>query len=140
MKSKLILSSLAVAVVAGAALVSTSAVSAYHGSGQPTEGQRAAKTEERKLRMEERLSEAVADGKLTADQKTALDAKLADLNNKRTELRDSDMERDEVRAAMGEVRDELNSWAEQNSIDLQDILPQHQRQGGPGAHNRMGQE
>lgn len=57
------------------------------------------------------LEDAVANGDITAEQRAAIEAK-----------------RDEVEAERTEHRAEMQQWAEENNIDLQDVMPM----GGEG--------
>lgn len=63
------------------------------------------------------IDDAVSDGKLTEDQKTLIEQK-----------------RDELETARESARDELKQWAEDNDIDLQDVMPFR----GMGGHGRGG--
>lgn len=131
MNSKILVGSL-VAVAAGAVFVTTGVVSAHSGLGQNlADEQKVTKMEERKVQMQESLSNAVSEGAITAEQKTILDAKLAAMHDKRLELQNSDATRDEVRDATKTLRDDIKSWADNNNIELGDILPQ-----GPEGHER----
>ena len=141
MKSKLIIPSLvAVAVIGGATLVSTTSAFADFGGHKPSEAQRTEKSEERKLKMEERLSDAVDEGKLTVEQKTLLENKLAAVGEERKASHDSGATRDEMKASMTETRDELKAWAEENNIEFRDVMPQHPQRGEHGQHAREDKE
>lgn len=131
MNSKILVSSI-VAVAAGAAFVSTGIVSAHQGGANLTDEQKVAKMDERKQKMEDRLDSLVTDGKLTAEQRTALDAKLSAMNDKRQALHDSDATRTEVRAAMDTFHAEIKTWADENKITLSDILPGRAEGSGHG--------
>ncbi len=61
------------------------------------------------------LDDAVADGNITAEQKTLIEAK-----------------QDELESARELARDELKQWADSNSIELKDVM------GGMGGHGRGG--
>jgi gas vesicle protein len=63
----------------------------------------------------DRLDDAVADGDITAEQKTLIEQK-----------------QDELQTARETARDELEQWAEDNGIELKDVL------GGMGGHGRGG--
>lgn len=70
--------------------------------------------------MEEKLSTAVSDGKITEAQKQLIINKLQQLHEDRQEQIESlkDKSPEERRAAMKTHRDELQSWAKSNGIDL----------------------
>jgi hypothetical protein len=141
MKSKLIIPSLvAVAVISGATLVSTTSAFADFRVDKLTDTQQAERSEERKLKMEQRLSDAVTEGKITAEQKTLLETKLAAVGEERKASHDSGATRDEMKASMTEARDELKAWAEENNIELRDVMPQHSPRGEHGPHSRKDQE
>jgi Tfp pilus assembly protein PilV len=89
---------------------------------------------EHRATFEERLSEAVADGKLTEDQKAKILAKLDELQSQREANHESfkDMSSEERREAMEKRREELETWAEENDIP-EDYLPFAFGKGhGPG--------
>ena len=73
---------------------------------------------ERKAQLAERLQTAVDDGKLTAEQKTALEAKIAE----------HDAERQTE-------REQMRTWAEEQGIDLSEVMPGG---GGHGGQNGFG--
>jgi hypothetical protein len=62
------------------------------------------------------LDDAVASGDITAEQRALIEAKRDELESERTEH-----------------RDELKQWAEDNNLDLKDIMPM----GGRGGHRGM---
>ncbi len=67
------------------------------------------------------LDDAVADGDLTEDQKTLIEQK-----------------RDELEAKRESNRESLKQWADENDINLQDIMPLGGRgPGGPGGDHPM---
>ena len=103
---------------------------------------------EREAKADERLQALVDDGTITAEQKTAIEAKIAEMKAQRESERDSfkDLSADERKAKMEEKKAELESWAEENGIDLSDLKgvlmggPGGGRgPGGPG-HGPMGDE
>ena len=73
--------------------------------------------------------QAVADGKLTADQKTKILAKHNELKTQmETAMKDNaDATKQERRAAMTKLHTEAKEWAEANDIDAKWLL-----MGGPG--------
>lgn len=91
---------------------------------------------EHQAKLEERLDEAVAEGKLTDDQKSKILAKMKELTNAREGKREAfkDMTKEERRDAMKQHREDLKTWAEANDIP-EEYLPFrfHVRHHGPGA-------
>lgn len=68
-------------------------------------------------RLEVRLSEAVAEGKLTEEQKTKILAKFEELKASRPELSETEEKSpDERKQTRLEKHDELEKWAEENGI------------------------
>lgn len=82
------------------------------------EEERAAHEAERQQRIEDRLTQAVKDGKITEAQKAKIIAKLAELKAERESAREEfkNMTHDERRAHMEQKRDELKQWAEDNGL------------------------
>jgi hypothetical protein len=78
---------------------------------------------EHKAQITERLADLVEDGTITNEQKTLLEAKLEEHRQKREELRNQDLSRQEHRDAMSELRDDFKQWLDDNGIDLDAILP-----------------
>ncbi len=72
-------------------------------------------------RLEERLNQAVKDGKITESQKQAILAKHKELQEKRLQNKQDwqNMTPEQRRQAMQEQSQELKSWASQNNIDLE---------------------
>lgn len=68
--------------------------------------------------IEERLTELVADGKLTEDQKSKILAKQAELKAQLEEEHEAlkDKTKEERRAVIEQKREELKAWAEENNI------------------------
>ncbi len=82
---------------------------------------------EHKKLLEEKLAQAVEDGKLTEDQKTKLLAKMEEMHQARDAAKDKAMENRQAK------RDEFKKWAEQNGINLDEVLP-----APAGEHGRKG--
>ncbi len=85
-----------------------------------------------------RLQELVDNGTITAEQKTALQAKLDEMEAKRDALRDQDLSREEIRAQMETVSTEFEAWATEQGIDLKAIRPVGMSMGmhmGHGGHH-----
>lgn len=90
---------------------------------QVFEEERAAREAEREQRVEERLTQAVADGKITEEQKTKILAKLEELHAKREAWKDKTPE--ERKTAIKQLHDELRQWAEDNGVPLGYVMPMH---------------
>lgn len=73
---------------------------------------------EHQQKMEEPLTELVAEGKLTEDQKSKILAKHAELKAQMKEEHGAlkDKTKEERRALFDQRRDELKAWAEENDI------------------------
>lgn len=104
--------------------------------------------EEMKARNEERLAEAVAAGEITEEQKQLILDKQAELHAKRQSER-ADMQsltEEERKAAMQAKRDEMDSrrteletWAQENGIDMKYLMMGGRRGhgfGGPGRFDK----
>lgn len=77
---------------------------------------RGERQEQMKAKFEERLEQAVADGKITAEQKQLILAKQAEMQANRGQWQDLTPE--ERKAKMGEHKEEMKTWAEENGLDL----------------------
>ena len=71
---------------------------------------------ENQTRFEDKLSEAVENGDLTEDQKQLILTKKAEVQEKPGELEGLSLE--ERRTVMEKHKKEMESWAEENGIDL----------------------
>ena len=96
-------------------------------------------------RYEDRLTQAVKDGKLTEAQKTKILAKHKELVAKFESTKDSlkDKTPEERRAALDAQRTEVEQWANDNGIDAKWLMPfgGHGRHGfGHGIHRGLGSE
>ncbi len=155
----------AVAVVGSAGLAATQAVSAAtndSSTGQTTivdriaskfglnkddvqkvfDEERTAHEAERQAKQSERLQKLVDKGTITADQKTKIEAKIAELQSKREAERDGfkDLTGDERKAKMDAAKAELEQWANENGIDLTKLKGIFMGGGrgfghGPGVHD-----
>jgi polyhydroxyalkanoate synthesis regulator phasin len=81
-----------------------------------------------------KLQELVDNGTLTADQKTALQAKQEEMHSAMESLRDQNLSREEMRTKMEDGRTEFEAWAKDQGIDLESIRPE----GGMGMGHRGG--
>jgi hypothetical protein len=80
--------------------------------------------------MEQRLSQAVTDGKITEAQKQAILVKFAEMKNNMPVKIDGfkNMSQEQRRQAMESKHTELESWAQQNGISLEtlrELMPHH---------------
>lgn len=90
-------------------------------------------------KLSERLSQAVADGSLTQDQKDAILAKHDEMQADREAMRweFDDMSREERREKMQERHQEMLSWASENDIDPQYLSIVSGNYGPRGRHAMM---
>lgn len=103
---------------------------------------REARHEEMHAQCEASLDEAVEDGKITEEQKQELQTLL---DKKKAVHEDAkDLTPEERREAMETHHNELTKWAQDNDVDLKDILGHtpgegggHEKRHGPG-HRMMG--
>jgi hypothetical protein len=150
-------SSLAVAGIGGSSIVSA-ATTSTSSSSDPTSSlvsklaskfnlnksdvqavfdeDRTARDAERQQKVEAELSQAVTDGKLTADQKTKILAKIKEVKATMEANRDSmkDKTEAELKSAMDSERTSLESWAKENNIPTEylRLLGPGGGHGGPG--------
>lgn len=90
-------------------------------------------------RMDERLSQLVSEGTITTDQKQALLDKHVEMRAEHEELMANwDSLTEEERLATHDAhRDELQAWAEENGLDLSEVLGIGKFHGGI-KHHGMG--
>ncbi len=143
--SKNLLAGVAVTTVAAGSIIGIGAASAHGGFGN---GDNVAsevaqkfnlneeevkqffedKHQERETEMEakrsERLQALVDAGTITADQKTALEAKSEEMHTLRESFRDQDLTREQMHDKMKEARDSFKTWANEQGIDLEAIRPE----------------
>lgn len=81
--------------------------------------------QEMQQKLEDRLSKAVSDGKITEQQKTLILNKVQEMQSNKESLKDKTPE--ERRSLMKAKHDELTQWAKDNNIPLQYLHPM----GGP---------
>lgn len=87
----------------------------------------AARAAEHKQKLEERLTQAVKDGKLSEEQKTKILAKFDEEKSFRELLKNKS--EDERKAAMKQHRLDLQQWAADNDIDVK-LLKFGHKHGG----------
>lgn len=78
--------------------------------------ERTERQQQMQTRFEERLDQAVSDGKINQEQKQAILAKKAEMQENRGELKDLSFQ--ERKQKMEEHRGEMRAWVEANGIDL----------------------
>jgi hypothetical protein len=76
---------------------------------------------EREAEQKEKLAAAVSDGTLTQAQADHITAALAEIKTLRGDS-EPRTESDETRQAIKEKMDALRSWAEENDIDMRDLM------------------
>lgn len=80
---------------------------------------------EHEQKLKDKLDQAVKDGKMTQAQADQIVAKLKELKDFRTSLKDKTPQ--ERHEALKDKRDELRQWAKDNNIPLRYLMPL----GGP---------
>lgn len=92
---------------------------------------RTAREAEREKRMAERLQTLVDEGVITSAQKTAIEAKQKELKTSREADRDTmkNLSDEQRKAKMDEKKNELETWAKEQGIDLTKLKGIF---GGPG--------
>lgn len=95
--------------------------------------------QQHRAHLEERLTTAVEEGKITEEQKQAILKKMDEIKGKMEKLRD--LPAAERREALRNLRQELKDWAKDNNIDLGLIGcgPGMHGPGGPMGEGHMGQ-
>lgn len=99
------------------------------------EEERAARETQRQQNLEERLTKAVEDGKLTEEQKAKILAKLEELRAAREEWKDKTPE--ERHEAKHELHEELTQWAEDHDVPLEYFKFIHHRGNNIGVHIKV---
>lgn len=91
------------------------------------------------LKIEERLTQAVADGKITEDQKDKILAKMKELKAQRESNRDKfmDMTDDERHEAIKSEAESLKTWADENDIPME-YVGVHMKVRGDAPHGPEG--
>lgn len=89
---------------------------------------------ERQAKASERLQSLVDDGTITAEQKSAIETKMAELKSKREANREEfkNLSEDERKAKMDEKRTELEAWATEQGLDLTKLKGIFGGHHGPG--------
>jgi homospermidine synthase len=90
---------------------------------------------EMEKRYEEQLSTYVSEGKITEDQKKLILAKHEEMEKNRPEMGEmKNLTQEERKAKMDEKRQEMETWAAANGIDMQYMMGMGKGMGGPGFH------
>ena len=86
---------------------------------------------EHKAKQEERLSQAVKDGKLTEDQKTKILAKAEEMKSQMEAHMDEmkDKTPEERKALMEKHRTDIEKWASDNGIPMEYLMFSHSKSG-----------
>lgn len=81
-----------------------------------------------KQKMEDKLSQLVKDGKITEEQKTKLQNKLNEMHaNREAEMEEmKSMTPEQRKEAMKAHKEELKKWAQENDIDLNVFMEEHE--------------
>ena len=89
---------------------------------------------EREAAREERLQGLIDDGTLTQEQVDQLNEFAADRQELKKSLRDSDLTQEEKKEAFEELKAEVEAWADEQGLDLDDIRPEREgrKRGGFG--------
>ncbi|MFH1252766.1 MAG: hypothetical protein V1664_00310 [Candidatus Uhrbacteria bacterium] len=95
--------------------------------------QREQREAKRETRQDERLAQALADGKITQAQADVFAAKLEEIRSFRESL--ATLDKDARQEAVKAHQAELKQWAEDNGVPMS-FLPGHESRGG-GAGCRM---
>jgi len=72
--------------------------------------------------IESRLDTAVAEGKITADQKTLIINKMEEFQTKIDEINDQELTATERRDALENLHEEVRDWADKNDIPLMYLM------------------
>lgn len=75
-----------------------------------------------RTRLEERLSEAVTEGEITEEQKQAILDKHDEMHNKMEALKDSDLTHKQRHEQMRAFHEEMKAWAEEEGLDMKDLM------------------
>ncbi|HTE58229.1 MAG TPA: hypothetical protein VK694_05795 [Verrucomicrobiae bacterium] len=88
---------------------------------------------ERQTKLEEKLTQAVKDGKITEDQKTKIIAKIKELqaDMEATHETMKDKTPQEHKALMEQKRTDIETWAKENNVPMEYLKVLHFK-GGPG--------
>lgn len=91
---------------------------------------------QRQTQFEDRLNQAIKDGKLTQTQKDAIIAKLEEVKKKREEI--MKLAPQDRKAAMQKIMQDLKAWADKNKIDYRQVMGGMMRGMGGGMRGMRG--
>lgn len=100
--------------------------------------QHAEREAEMKANQAQRLADAVKDGDITQAQADHITKVRAEIDALRGDAKPSELS-DETRDAIRDKMDELRDWADENNVDMHDVMGGHGRGmgGGPGPRGDM---
>jgi hypothetical protein len=80
---------------------------------------------EMEAEQQEQLTQLISEGKITEEQKTLIENKQKELRENMESEKDNfkNLTHEERRAQMEEKRSELETWANENGIDVQYLMP-----------------
>lgn len=101
---------------------------------------RATHEAEMRANVDEKLTQAVTDGKITEAQKTLITDKMAELKSTREANKDSfqNLTESERKAKIDEERAAIEKWATDNNIPKEFLRMAGPRGHGPGGHGPRG--
>lgn len=101
--------------------------------------ERKANEAERQAKVEERLDQAVKDGKITEEQKAKILAKIEEMKADHPDPAELENKTPaEMKALMEQKRKDLEAWAEQNDIPMEYLKFRHHIKGpGPKGEGEM---
>lgn len=96
--------------------------------------QRSKHQAERKARIEQKLTQAVTDGKITEAQKQAILTKLSEIHENKPNFEEfKNLTEEQRKAKMDEKKTEMENWVKQNGLSLDTL---YQLIGGPRGHGK----
>ena len=106
------------------------------------EEKREQRQNEREEQHAEHLSSLVADGSITQQQADALSAKKDEMRDAREALHGQDLTKEEMHERMQQAREDFNTWADEQGIDLDSIRPERADRDskGHGKHHKESSE
>ena len=89
----------------------------------------------RRDHFEDRLEQAVIEGKLTEAQSYAILEKFEEMHNRLEELYDQDLSEDEMHELKADIHEEMQAWSEDQGVDFEMFLRTGQKMFN--GHQRM---
>lgn len=93
--------------------------------------EREAREQEMESRMSQRLEKAVAEGRLTESQMSAILEKQDEMHERLQEIRDQDLSAEDKRELRADIHEEMEEWAAEQGIDFDVFLRFGRRFVGP---------